>query len=98
MSYTPLKVRYGTAVEPWHTLSLWYHANTPFPLRRDPTPSPHRWQPHWTSLGQLAPSTAPLYGIAVGMLALALLGGAAAERHQRRSLRNPRRRRRRSHR
>jgi hypothetical protein len=24
MSYTPLKVRYGTAVEPWHTLAPWY--------------------------------------------------------------------------
>jgi hypothetical protein len=24
MSYTPLKVKYGTSVEPWHTLAPWY--------------------------------------------------------------------------
>ena len=24
MSYAPLRVKYGTAVEPWHTLAPWY--------------------------------------------------------------------------
>jgi hypothetical protein len=61
MSYAPpLKVRYGTAVEPWHTLGPWYRG-----------------------FGQVDTATMPLVGIAVGLFALALIGGAAAERHQR---------------
>ena len=63
MSYAPLRVKYGTAVEPWHTLAPWYRG-----------------------FGQVDTATMPLVGIAIGLAALALIGGAAAERHQRTSL------------
>ena len=33
MSYTPLRVRYGTAVEPWHTLGPWYRGFGQFDAR-----------------------------------------------------------------
>lgn len=51
MSYTPLKVRYGTAVEPWHTLSLFYHHDTPMPRQRDRTRSSRAL----SGLGQATP-------------------------------------------
>lgn len=98
MSYTPLTVRYGTAVAPWHSLSLFYHDDTPLPLKRDCTKAPCRVPVRWESLGQVDSSvTMPIFGIAAGLFALALIGGAAAERHQRSlySNRRPRRNRRR---
>jgi hypothetical protein len=57
MSYTPLKVRYGTAVEPWHALSLFYHYDTPLPVIRD-------WTKSSRSLGQISPTTDMLIGVA----------------------------------
>lgn len=42
----PLRVRYGTSVEPWHSLSLYYHYDTPLPAARDYTRSSR------TGLGQ----------------------------------------------
>jgi hypothetical protein len=62
MSYAPivgppLKVRYGTAVEPWHSLSLFYHYDTPLPAARDYTRSSR------TGLGQGEGSyTSLIYG------------------------------------
>jgi Na+/glutamate symporter len=73
MSYTPLKVRYGTAVEPWHTLAPWYRG-----------------------FGQVDTATVPLVGIAVGLFALALIGGGLAQRHQRTSLTSNKQRKKRS--
>jgi len=72
MSYT-LKVKYGTAVEPWHTLAPWYRG-----------------------FGQVDTATMPLVGIAVGLFALALLGGGLAQRHQRTSLTSNKQRRKRN--
>lgn len=72
MSYAPTKVRYGTSVEPWHTLSTWYHADTPLPLRRDSTRAPVRRSIHWTPLGQSAagsPSMSRGTIIAAGFIA-----------------------------
>jgi hypothetical protein len=87
-------VVYGTAVEPWHSLSPWYHADTPMPMRRGPK------LPRRGELGQFDARTAvPLAGIAVGLFALAMIGARGAERHQRslyanrRTRRNRRRRR-----
>ena len=86
MSYTaPLKVRYGTAVEPWHSLSPWYHADTPLPLRRDYTKAPRRVPIRWVSLGQVDVGTAaPFLGIAAGLAALAALGGSMRRNRRRR--------------
>jgi hypothetical protein len=53
MSYiAPLRARYGTSVEPWHSLSLFYHYDTPLPFKRDYTSPPRRRPIHWASLGQ----------------------------------------------
>lgn len=54
MSYAPLKVRYGTAVEPWHSLSLFYHYDTPLPVYRDPTRLPARGPLRFVPLGQMS--------------------------------------------
>lgn len=70
MSYTPLKVRYGTAVEPWHSLSLFYHYDTPLPAIRDWTKSSRalgQWD--WTSDTRFIGVTAFLAGAAAMHLA-----------------------------
>lgn len=90
------RVRFGSSAEPWHSLALWYHYDTPMPKYHAPP-----WRRRDSSLGQIDSSvTTPLLGIAGGLAVLALLGGAVAERHQRslytnrrRSRRNRRRRR-----
>lgn len=77
MSYTPapLKVRYGTAVEPWHSLSLFYHYDTPLPQLRDTTKPPVRYPLHFkrvSGLGQ-SDSYAPVF---YGILAATFAAGA----------------------
>lgn len=93
MSYAPLKVRYGTSVEPWHSLSLFYHYDTPLPFKRDYTRSSR-------GLGQSGSDAQrrPLvYGIlggtfAAGALAMHLMHRYRVLRMNRKPRRNRRRR------
>ena len=79
MSYTPLKVRYGTAVEPWHSLSLFYHYDTPMPRQRDRTRSSR-------ALSGLTPHAmeAEVRAMFIG-IGLLTVAGIAAYRYGRRS-------------
>lgn len=77
MSYTS-KVRYGTAVEPWHSLSLFYHYDTPLPLKRDYTKPPRRVPIRWAPVAGLGQSPDTqwrmmIYGILGGTFAAGAL-------------------------
>ena len=105
MSYTaPLKVRYGTSVEPWHSLSPWYHADTPLPQRRDYTKAPRRIPIRWVPVAGLGQSGSDMswrmmiYGILGGTFAAGALTMHLMHRYRvlgmnRRPRRNRRRRR-----
>ncbi len=80
MSYTPpLKVRYGTSVEPWHSLSLFYHYDTPLPFKRDYTQAPRRVPIRWSPVPGLGQSGSDaswrmmIYGILGGTFAAGAL-------------------------
>jgi hypothetical protein len=76
MSYAPLKVRYGTAVEPWHSLSQWYHAGTTLPLKRDYTTRPRRYTPTWSPVPGLGQAGVSFGTLIYGSLAAAFAAGA----------------------
>jgi len=75
MSYK-LKVRYGTAVEPWHTLAPWYRAGTTA-MGQMTWPGVFGMEPHLLAAGSFG----------AGMLAMYLL-----RRMRMKANRRPRRR------
>lgn len=84
MSYTPapLKVRYGTAVEPWHSLSLFYHYDTPLPQLRDTTKPPVRYPLHFKRVSGLGQMTWPgFFGMEPHILAAASFAAGALTMH-----------------
>lgn len=95
MSYAarhPLRVRYGTSVEPWHSLSLFYQHGTPLPSVRD-------WTKSSRGLGQASGDyRTTIYGVlgatfAAGALTMHLMHRYHVLGMNRRPRRNRRRRR-----
>lgn len=89
----PLRVRYGTAVEPWHSLSLFYHYDTPLPAARDYTRSTRSLGQADSFMATLTPGTRDVAWMGIGMVVGAAIWNYGHQSAYRRVSRNRRRRR-----